>query len=407
MAVSYIYYNMRIFFITSKLNFKNAGGSVDEMDLMMRTLRGYGNDVTAVTLFSDNNDIDRRLPYKIIPELIFSRRLLGIQWEAFKILRKYSKEADVFQIDGHLLLYAAGLYRLLGGGIPTLLFFNREQTAWPLNTSAFFSGSAIKDNLFKKIKKKLRWYIERYCLMPVVRSADFYTFTNPFLQKAYEDFGLKTAGKSWVFCDPYDLDATTKKNNLTEDFYQKHNKKSGPIILFYSSRMAPGKGFDLLISAFSKVKNKENFKLILGGTGSEEHLVKKMVSDLRLDLYVEFPGWVPRESLYNALKKADIFIQARWRQDNTSLSLTEAMAFGLPSIVPAGGGLEWVASKSALHFKSDDPDDLAEKIEKLGNDYDLRAELSRQCFVRLHEENMDYKKTIPRLHQILKNLSQE
>lgn len=395
---------MKIFFITSKLNFQNAGGSVDEMDLMMRMLCEYGNDVTAVTMFSYNNDIDRQLPYKVIQENILSRRLLGIQRSAFKILRKYSKEADVFQIDGHLLLYAAGLYRFLGGKVPTLLFFNREQIAWPLNVSAFFSGTK-QDGLIQKIKKKIRWHIEKYLMMPVVRYADFHTFTSQFLQKAYEDFGLKTVGKSWIFCDPYDLESTMRKNNLTEDFYQKHNKKSGPITLFYSSRMAPGKGFDLLILAFSKVKNKQNFKLVLGGTGPEELLVRKMVKDLNLEKYVEFPGWVSREALHEALKRADIFIQARWRQDMTSLSLTEAMAFGLPSIVPGGGGLEFVAGKSALCFRLDDPDDLAAKLEKLGSDFELRAELSRQCFVRLHEENMDYKKTVPHLHQILKNLA--
>ena len=170
-------------------------------------------------------------------------------------------------------------------------------------------------------------------------------FTSSFYKKAYQDFGLKPAGKSWIFCDPYDYLATLTENNITEDFYQKHIKKTGHIMLFYSSRMSPGKGFDLLILAFSKVKNKDNFKLILGGTGPEEHLVKKMVHDLGLDPYVEFPGWVSRQDLHNALKKADIFIQARWRQDMTSLSLTEAMVFGLPSILPKGGGLEFVAGK--------------------------------------------------------------
>ncbi len=394
---------MRIFFITSKLNFKNAGGSVDEMDLMMRMLKGYGNDMTAVTVFSYNNDIDRQLPYRVVEENILSRRLLGIQWNAFKILRKYSNQADAFQIDGHLFLYAAGLYRLLGGKVPTLLFFNREQTAWPLNVSTLFGTQ--KESLFKKIKRNTRYHIEKYLMIPIVQYADFYTFTSRFLQKAYEDFGLKTEGKSWIWSDPYDLDATFKKNNLTEDFYQKHNKKTGPITLFYSSRMAPGKGFDLLTLAFSKVKNKDNFRLILGGTGPEDHLVKKMVKDLNLEKYVEFPGWVSREDLHQALKKADIFIQARWRQDMTSLSLTEAMAFGLPSIVPGGGGLEFVAGKSALCFELDNPDDLALKIEQLGSDPNLRAELSRQCFVRLHEEDMDYKKTVPHLHQILKKLA--
>ena len=276
--------------------------------------------------------------------------------------------------------------------------------AWPLNSSDFLAGAAIKRSIFKKIKEKARWFVERYLMMPIVRYADYYTFTNPLLQKAYEDFGLKTAGKAWVFCDPYDLDYTLKKNNISESFYETHNKGSGRVTLYYSSRMAPGKGFDLLIRAFAKVKNKENFKLILGGTGPEESLIKKMVRDLGLEQYTEFPGWVTREELYEALKRADIYIMARWRKEITAMSLNESMAFGLPSIVPAGGALEWVVGKSALCFKQDDPDDLAKKIEELGDNYELRAELSRQCFVRLHEENMDYKKTLPHLYQILKNL---
>lgn len=395
---------MRIFFITSKLNFKSAGGSVDEMDLMMRMLQKYGCEVTAVTVFSDFNDIDRPLPYEVKKEHIGFKGLLGIQWEAFKIFRKYSHQADVFQVDGHLLLYAAGFYRLFGGKVPILLFFNRELTAWPLNVSAFFNGTLRKESILKRIKSKIRWYVEKCLMMPAVRFVDFYTFTSSFLQKAYQDFGLKTAGKSWIFCDPYDYLATFAENNITEDFYQKHIKTIGYITLFYSSRMSPGKGFDLLISAFSKVKNKDNFKLILGGTGPEEHLVKKMVHDLGLDPYVEFPGWVSRRDLHDALKKADIFIQARWRQDMTSLSLTEAMAFGLPSILPKGGGLEFVAGRSALCFKPDDPDDLAEKIEELASDYQLRSRLSKQCFVRLHEENMDYLKTMPKLKSILESL---
>ncbi len=393
---------MRIFFITSKLNFRTAGSSVDETDLMMRMLQGYGNKVTAVTVFSHKNDIPKPLPYRIIEEQISSKRLLGIQWQAFKILRKYSKEADIFQIDGHLLLYAAGLYRLLGGKAPTLLFFNREQTAWPLNVSAFFNPP--KDNLFLKIKKKLRWGIERFLMTPVVRWADFYTFTNLILQKEYEDFGLKVAGKSWIFCDPYEFRKIMKENNLTEDHYIKRNKKAGKITLFYSSRMAAGKGFDLLLTAFSKVRHKEKFKLILGGSGPEEHLVRQMIRDLKLEPYVELPGWVPRTALREALKKADIYIQARWRTDMTSLSLTEAMAFGLPNIIPSGGGLQFVAGKSALTFKPDDPQDLADKIEKLGSDYKLREELSRQCYARLKEADMDYEKTIPVLHEILKKL---
>ena len=58
------------------------------------------------------------------------------------------------------------------------------------------------------------------------------------LQKAYQDFGLKPAGKSWIFCDPYDYLATLTENNITEDFYQKHIKKTGHIMLLLKSHVS-------------------------------------------------------------------------------------------------------------------------------------------------------------------------
>lgn len=398
---------MKIFFITSKLNFERAGGSVDEMDLMMRRLQAMGNDVTAVTVFSRANAIKEKLPYRVIEEDILSVRQLGIQWGAYKIFKKYSAQADVFQVDGHLLLYGAGLYRMFGGRVPILAFFNRELTAWPPNVSMLFRG-APKDGFLKRIKIAVRRFIESFFGMRIAGAIDFYTFTSPFLRKAYEDFGLKTAGKTYIFCDPYDFLPVMAQYHITPDAYAKRNRKDGRIVLFYSSRMAPGKGFDLLVSAFAKVRNKERFTLVLGGTGPEEPMVRKMIADLGIGQYVEMPGWVTRESLRKTLtERADIFIQARWRSDMTSLSLSEAMAFGLPSIVPAGGGLQWVAGNSALTFAPDDIDDLARKIEQLGNDAALREKLSRECFVRLHDAEVDYEKTIPELNRILRELTKD
>lgn len=404
--VSYLYHStppMRILFLTSKLDFATAGGSVDEMDLMMRMFREYGAGVTAVTVFSRLNRIDRSLPYRVVPEQVRSRRLFGIAREAFALFRKYERDADVFFADGHLMLYGAGLYRFLGGKTPVLLFFNRELSAWPQNTSPFFSPP--KPSPLRRSKERIRFFIEKRLCMPLVASADAYTFTNPFLEQAYRNFNLRTAGKSYVFCDPYELDVVMRENRIAEETYRKRNKRAGPVTLFYSSRMAPGKGFDLLILAFSKVAHKERFRLILGGAGPEEELIKSKVRELGLESFVEFPGWVTRSELRRNLAKADIFIQARWRQDMTSLSLTEAMAFGLPSIVPEGGGLEWTAGGAALTFTPDDPVDLARAIQRLGEDATFRAKLSAACYRRLHEEEVEYRKTLPKLYRILENLA--
>lgn len=389
--------------MTSKLNFKTAGASVTELDLLARTLIKLGHQVKFVTTFSNANLITHSLPYSLIEENIPSARQLNIQFGIFKILKKYARETDVFFIDGHNFLYGAGFYRRMGGKTPVAAFFNRELVSWPANVSSLFGQP--KDNLFIRGKKKIRWYLEKYLGMPWANAIDIFAFTNPFLREAYKNFGLKKKKSGdFIMGDPFDFRAFMKEHGITEKSYGQRNKTDGKIVLFYSSRMAPGKGFDLLIQSFAKVKNKDNFRLILGGTGPEEQNVYQMVHDLELEPYVELSGWVSREKLYASFKMADIFIQPRWRMDLTSYSLLEAMAFGIPSILPGGGGLEWDAKNSALYFKDGDIQDLAKKIEQLGQDCELRAKLSRNAFIRLSEDDLNYEKKANELNNALQTL---
>lgn len=397
---------MKILFITSKLKNPNtAAGSVIEIDYMMRELLRLGNEVTAVTLFSRINDLSEPPPYKLIEENIYSEGQLGIQWNAFKILRKYEKEADIFHIDGHLILYGAGLYRWLGGKKPVFAYFNRELIAWGENISIFFQKKNYSLRFLKYwLKQKIRWLVERFILMQFAKSIDYSSFLNPILCKEYYDFGLTSAYRGLIIGDPYPLDETMRSASIDKYSYRNRAGKNDKISLFYSGRMVPGKGYDLLLQGFARVKSKEKFKLIIGGAGPEETLIRKMIKDLKLEPFIELPGWVSREKLYDYLKKADIYIFTRWRRDMSSVALTEVLVFGIPSIVPAGGGLSWVAGKSALTFEPENPDDLAKQIEKLGDNLELRKELSRQCYLRLEEPDLDPHQTILAMNVIMKSL---
>ncbi len=393
---------MNIFFITSKLNFQTAGGSVEEFDLMIRTLQKWGNQVTVVTAFSQGNDWTAPLPYPVIEEKIIAAGLLRIQWGIYRILKKYSAQADVFHLDGHLFLYGAGLYRRLGGKVPVSAFFNRELSSWPENRSIFFPHAP--EPALLRLKKKIRWLMEKYFGMPLANGIDVWSTISPQFKKKYEEFGLKSNEHTQVIGDPIDFKRIIAENVLTEDTYSRRNKEHGPFLIFYSSRMAPGKGFDMLLKGFSKVKNKDDFRLILGGSGPEEALVNNMIKELDLEKYVELPGWMSKEQLFNYHRRADIFIQADWMVFGTSISLLYAMAFGLPCILPGGGGLEWVANDCAIYFKNHDPEDLAKKIEQLGNDAALRAKLSRNCYRRLATDGFDFEKQIGKLYEGLKQI---
>lgn len=394
---------MRILFITTKLNFQNAGGSIEEFDLMIRTLTKWGNEVTAVTVFSEANDIPEPLPYPLIEENFKSKGQIGIQYEIYKLLKKYESKADIFHLDGHIFLFGAGVYRKLGGKVPVSSFFNREQPSWPPLYSSFFNTQ--REGKLRKIKRSLRYLVEKYIGGYFASAIDFKTFISPMFRKKYEDFGLKTDETTKVIGDPIDFGKIIKENNIDEFNYRKRNKKQGPFTIFYSSRMAPVKGFDVLLKGFSEVKNKYNFRLILGGSGEEEKFVKEMIKNLSLDPYVKLTGWTSKEELYRIHREeADIFIQADWLPFGTSISLLYAIVFGLPCILPAKTGLEWIAKDCAIYFDYRNPTDLARQIEKLGSDFELREKLSRNCYNRLKDDDLNYEKQIGVMYEGMKNI---
>lgn len=375
-----------------------------ENDLTCRKMRELGNEVTMLTLFPEYNDFSSDLIYRVIEEPIGKPNQLNIQRGVFRLMKKYENEADVFYIEGQTFFYGAGFYRWSGGRRPVIAYFVREQVSWPENVSAFFSESRFGNSLFYSLKKKIRRLIEKYIFMHFGNFCDFLTWGSPLLLEEYEEFGLKTRGKSMTIGDPYPYDETMQKYGITENSYAERKRESDKVVLFYSNRMAPGKGFDVLIKAFSKVKNKDRFRLVLGGNGPEKLFVESMIKDLGLERYAELPGWISKEDFHESFKKADIFIYPRWRTAQPSLGLVEAMTFGLPTIVPARTGLNWVAGKSALTFELDNADDLAAKIELLGSDAEMRKKLSRECYIRIRQADIDYKKTIPAILETMRQL---
>ena len=394
---------MKIVALTSKLNFRYGGGSIGETDLIFRSLQQLGHELKVVTAFSNKNDIPHPLPYELSCEQITSPGRLGVTWQSYKLFKKYEDCAEIFHIDGQVFLYGAGLYRRLGGKVPVSTYFNRESTAWPESISTFFCVK--KKSWFRRLKKRVRWLIEKYLGMPIANAIDLLAFASPLLQEAYDNFGLKTADKSIIIGDPLDYKKLMAEQNIDETAYGRRNKRNGPFILFYSGRMVSGKGFDFLLKAFAELRDKKQFRLILGGDGPEKIQLQQLAKNLAIESCVEFPGWIPKDQVYKILERTDIFIHARWRTELTSVVLVEAMTFGLPSVLPGGGGIEWVAKNSALYYKDTDYHDLARKIEKLSQDFKLRADLSRQCYVRLAEDELNHEKNIAELARRMENLA--
>lgn len=401
---------MKIFFITTKLKSDNtASGSVIELDYMIRELVRLGNEVTVVTAFSRGNDLTSPPPYRLIEEWLTASRLIPIQLGIFKILKKYERDADIFHIDGQFM-FGGGLYRLFGGWRPLFAFLIRPPLVKEDYTSFIFNKRFGKKHfsfsaLLSFLKKKIRFFIERFVLTPILANrVDFVSVLNPLLLQEHYRFGLHPAKLGLLIGDPYPMNEIMKRAGIDEEHYRKRTGRNSKVVLYYSGRMAPGKGYDILLAALAKVKDKKRFKLVLGGSGPEEPLVRKMIKELKLEPHVELTGWVSRDKMFEYLKMTDIYVFGRWGTTLSAISLMETMTFGIPLIVPRGTGLAWTAGKSALTFEPENPEDLARTIERLGADVELRKKLSGQCYERLKEADVDPHQTVIAMNVIMKSL---
>jgi glycosyltransferase involved in cell wall biosynthesis len=111
----------------------------------------------------------------------------------------------------------------------------------------------------------------------------------------------------------------------------------GPHLLAVG-RLAPVKGFDLLLQAFAVVRGDfPDADLAIVGAGAEEADLKALCRELALDAAVRFTGYVHSPSAY--FPGASLYVLSS-RHEGLPNALLEAAAGGLPLVCPpASGGL--------------------------------------------------------------------
>jgi glycosyltransferase involved in cell wall biosynthesis len=111
----------------------------------------------------------------------------------------------------------------------------------------------------------------------------------------------------------------------------------GPHLLAVG-RLAPEKGFDLLLDALVTVRERfPRTEMIIAGAGPEEAALRARCRALGLDSAVHLPGFVQRPYMFYA--GASLFVLSS-RHEGMPNALLEAAAGGLPIVAtPASGGV--------------------------------------------------------------------
>ncbi len=165
----------------------------------------------------------------------------------------------------------------------------------------------------------------------------------------------------------------------------------GKFIIGIIKSMEDKYGIRHLIEAFSKV-SKDNgslpLHLLLVGGGSKIEAYKSLVSELGIADKVTFAGRIKHEDIPVVHQVIDIFVNpSTLESESFGVAVVEAMAMQKPVIVSEIGGLKDVVVDkiSGLYVKPSDTDSLAQALQLLITNADLRDQLGAAARKRVLE----------------------
>jgi len=151
--------------------------------------------------------------------------------------------------------------------------------------------------------------------------------------------------------------------------------------IVFVGRLAKPKTPEILLEVFFTLPKliQQKSELIFVGEGPKEFNLKQVVKKKKMGRQVKFLGGMPREKIFNVLKKSDVFVLTS-DYEGLPLSILEAMACGLPVIASDVGGIsEIVDSKVGYLIKKRDKKKLKKALVELVENPGLIREKGRRA----------------------------
>ncbi len=183
----------------------------------------------------------------------------------------------------------------------------------------------------------------------------------------------------------------SEENVLAERILAKHGVDE-PYILSVGT-IEPRKNLTNLIQAFHTLRVDKKFSgklVIIGMQGWLNDDLAALVEKLKLTSHIVFLGYVSDQELRAFYNKAEVFAFPSF-YEGFGFPIVEAFCCGTPVVTSNSSSCPEIAGDAALLIQPDMVASIAEAIERVTNDHDLKKALSEKGLKRA--DNFDFSKT--------------
>ena len=361
------------------------GGPIQSVHLLNRYLVKEGVDVT---VYTTNAGLEKEkikletIQYidgvRVVYFPYFGSKNYNFSLSLFYVLLKTLKNFDLVHITG------VWNFPVFVGGVLSRLY----KKPYIISPRGSLYPETFKGrSKFKYFKKLINYHL---VLKKTIKSVWAFHFTT--LDEAEKTINFLNLDNDY-FVVPNGLDLRQIKKETPEKGYFKKKFSIKKDYILILGRLSWKKGFDILIPAFAKIKEKFS-DLVLVVSGPDQENYKKQIEDWARKYKVEkdiiFTGLLEGKDKWGAYLDAEVFVLPSY-SENFGMVVVEAMACGVPVVISEKVGIfKEVKESEAGLVVSLDIDKVSKAISELLENRSLKEKISKNA-KKLIEEKYNIK----------------
>lgn len=237
--------------------------------------------------------------------------------------------------------------------------------------------SVINDGIQRQIPMRLR---QNYFKL-MMREVDLFVSPSQYLAETYLKAGFSSK-KMNVIWNGIDFDRF--------DAIQR-NPHDNKVRFSFFGNFGRHKGVSTLLEALPCLNNRYRVQINLIGNGDQENFYREQLNENGCTYLVKFWGKLDNGQVHRAYAETDVLILPSIWPENQPVSITEAMAAGIPVIASNMGGMPELVEdgKTGLIFEAGNAQDLAEKMDFLIEHPDLIKAFGKTAKERMRNNTFE------------------